>query len=68
MKRLWQFVVLGSLLALIIILLLNRLNQPILLAAFIGAWPALVIALYDRFVNAPIISIDKNVYLRVPFK
>lgn len=60
MKRLWQFVAIGSILAIIIILLLYYFTQPIFIAAFLGAWPAFIIALYDRFVNVPLISFDKK--------
>jgi len=60
MKRLWQFVGIGTLLAVIIIVVLYRYTQPIFIAAFLGAWPAFVIALYDRFVNVPLISFEKH--------
>jgi len=60
MKRLWQFVGIGSGLAIIIIVVLYHFTQPIFIAAFLGAWPAFIIAIYDRFVNVPLISFDKQ--------
>jgi len=60
MKRLWQFVGIGTLLAVVIIVVLYYYTQPIFIAAFLCAWPAFVIALYDRFVNVPLISFDKK--------
>lgn len=60
MKRLWQFVGIGTGLAVTIILVLYYFTEPIFVAAFLGAWPAFVIAYYDRFVNVPLISFDKK--------
>lgn len=60
MKRLWQFfgIVIG--LAIVVIVVLYYFTEPIFIAAFLGAWPALSIALYDRFVNVALLSFDKN--------
>lgn len=60
MKRLWQFIGIGSGLAITIIVVLYYFTEPIYVAAFLGAWPVFVIALYDRFVNVPIISFQKH--------
>jgi hypothetical protein len=60
MKRLWLYVGIGSGLAIAVIVLLYYFTQPIFIAAFLGAWPAFIIALYDRFVNVPLISFDKK--------
>ena len=60
MKRLWLFVGIGTGLAVAIIVVLYYFTEKIYLAAFLGAWPAFVIALYDRFVNGPTISFDKK--------
>jgi hypothetical protein len=50
---------LGSLLAVTIILILYfRTGEPIYIAAFLGAWPAFVVALYQIYVNVPIIEIE----------
>jgi len=52
---------LGSLLAVAIILILYFLaREPIFIAAFLGAWPAFVVALYQLYVNVPIIEIDSK--------
>jgi hypothetical protein len=60
MKRLWQFLGIGSGLAIVIVVVLYYFTEKIYLAAFLGAWPAFIIALYDRFVNVPLISFDKS--------
>lgn len=60
MKRLWLYVGIGSGLAVAVVVVLYYFTEPIFIAAFLGAWPAFIIALYDRFVNVPLISFDKN--------
>jgi len=60
MKRLWQSLVIGTGLAIVVIVVLYRFTEPIYVAAFLGAWPAFVIALYDRFVNVALVTFDKK--------
>lgn len=57
MKRLWQFIALNIVLAALCIPLLYYRVGPIGAAAFLGAWPAFIIAIYDRFVNSPILEL-----------
>ena len=72
MKRLWQFIVLNVVLAASCIPLLYYGVGPIGAAAFLGAWPAFIIAIYDRFVNVPVLEIvfdiDKPFIHRPSFK
>jgi len=65
MMRLWQFIGVGIGLAIIIIVVLYRFTQPIFVAAFLGAWPAFVIALYDRFVNVPLIAFERHTVQKI---
>jgi hypothetical protein len=57
MKRLWQFIGLNIVLAGLCIPLLYCFVGPIAAAAFLGAWPAFIIAVYDRFVNVPTLEL-----------
>jgi hypothetical protein len=61
--RLCQYIILNSVLAFLVIWILYRYTEPIFIAAFLGAWPAFIIAVYDRFVNVPILNArDRGVH------
>lgn len=60
MKRIWQYVGINTLIAVLCIPALYFSIGDIGIAAFLGAWPAFIIATYDRFVNRPDLSFSYN--------
>ncbi len=60
MKRLRLFIGIGIILPIAVIVVFYYRTEPIYVAAFLGAWPAFAIALYNGFVNVPLVTFDKE--------